>query len=68
MNKTTEAQRSKWTLRAMHLIKLDPETTGLKNGREVEDVLMREFGISKDSARTATAKACRVVRGAMLRQ
>lgn len=67
MNHTTKEQREKWIARAAQIIKLDRETTALTNGPYVIGVLVGEFGISYNSARTATAKASRRARSAKRR-
>lgn len=67
MNKTTKADRDRWIARAKNLIKMDNELRGL-NGPQVVDQLMREFGISKDSARTATAHAFMQTRAVFVRK
>jgi hypothetical protein len=56
MNATTKVDREKWIARADQLQIMDADTRAI-NHRDVIDTLMREFKISKDSARTASAHA-----------
>lgn len=56
MNTTKKADRDKWIARAAQLQVMDADTI-VTNRRSVIDTLMAEFGISRDSARTALMHA-----------
>ena len=61
MNLTTKAERNKVDERAAQLMKLD-RWTRMLNAHQVEDALMQEFGISRQRAVSATARAVRKFR------
>ena len=65
MNTTTKAQRDQWRWRATQLIKMDHETR-VTNVYAVQAQLMREYGVSRDSALSAIAQAVLVIRGKMI--
>lgn len=64
MNKTKKADREKWIARAAQLMQMDADTR-VTNRNAVHEALMREFNISRDSARTALAHASMRARGRM---
>ena len=62
MNRVTNAERSAILARAMETVTLDSKSMAESYNLRVAE-LMREFGISRDRARFAVAKAARVKRG-----
>ena len=61
MNLTTKAERDKVDGRAAQLMELD-RWTAIRNGRAVENTLMREFGINRQRAGAALGRAVRKFR------